>query len=277
MSSWGVHKKRDTKRIALTNASPMHTKYFIPVTQNSSVICAIALDEDPYIDEWIQYHLKVGFAHIYIYDNSEKNTLYNKTNEHVTIIHFPGKKRHLEAYDIFVTQYKKYHKWAAFIDCDEFIVLKQHKSIADFLNSYNECEAIGLNWIMFGTSHETIYKNEPVTKRFTKCADHVNKHIKCIVQIDKIDRYISSHYPQLLKGHIYDTMKTIITGAPFHKGKADVACIHHYYTKSEEEFYKKILRGTSDEHPTRSLSELDGVHLRNNDVINTDAWDRYRS
>ena len=32
-------------------------------------IVAIAKDEDPYIEEWIEYNLKCGFSKIYIYLN----------------------------------------------------------------------------------------------------------------------------------------------------------------------------------------------------------------
>ena len=46
-------------------------------SKNDAVICAIALHEEPYIDEWIQYHLALGFSHIYLYDNSNDHILKN--------------------------------------------------------------------------------------------------------------------------------------------------------------------------------------------------------
>jgi hypothetical protein len=51
--------------------------------------------------------------------------------------------------------------------------------------------------------------------------------------------------------------------------------IQHYYTKSEEEFRNKINRGKADMIEKRSLEELVDIHLQNNDVVNTDAWDFY--
>jgi len=277
MTSWGGVTKKPKQPHAPHSNTPIPSKFVIPSTAtNHAVICAIALDEEPYIDEWIHYHLKLGFSHIYVYDNSDKNTLQNKTSSQVSIIHFPGKKRHLEAYDSFIVQHAHQHKWGAFIDIDEFIVLKKHKTIMEFLQAYDSCESIALNWIMFGTSHETVYKNEPVLSRFQLCSVDINPHIKCISQLRAIKLYISSHYPQLREGNIYDPNRTIVSGPPYHQGSVDIACIHHYYTKSEEEFRKKILRGTSDEHPTRSLTELDGIHLKNNDVVNRDAYDILR-
>ena len=34
---------------------------------NDAIVCAIALNEELYIDEWIKYNLALGFSHIYIY------------------------------------------------------------------------------------------------------------------------------------------------------------------------------------------------------------------
>jgi hypothetical protein len=79
----------------------------------------------------------------------------------------------------------------------------------------------------------------------------------------------------LNKGSIYDTNRKIITDIFNPDGDDLVACIHHYYTKSEEEFKSKIERRMVDEAPKRSTSLLDGVHLRDNDVYNSDAWNFY--
>lgn len=34
-----------------------------------AIIC-IAKNEDLYIDEWIQYHLKIGFDRVFVYQNN---------------------------------------------------------------------------------------------------------------------------------------------------------------------------------------------------------------
>jgi hypothetical protein len=244
-------------------------------TKNDAVICAIALNEEPYLDEWIQYHLALGFSHIYLYDNSDNNCLKHKNSNTITIIHFPGKTKQLEAYKLFISQYKTKHQWAAVIDCDEFIVLKKHSNIRSFLNEYHQCHAIGLNWLMFGTSREKTYVNQPVTKRFRYCSNHINRHIKCIVQLIYVDNWPDPHHPILTKGHIYDTNHNIING-PFNpRGNCAVACIHHYYTKSEQEFREKIERGRADISQKRSLNELVDIHSKNNDIYNSDAWNFY--
>lgn len=245
--------------------------------QTDAVICMIALHEELYIDEWIAYHLALGFSHIYIYDNSDTNTLASKQTDRVIIKHFPGKQKQFDAYNQFTIQYRKKHTWAAFIDCDEFIVLKKHRSILDFLSEYSSCESIGLNWKMFGTAHQESYDNKPVTERFQLCSTNLDRHIKSICQLNYIRTIVNPHYSELIHGSTYDTNRNIINGPYNENGTDDVACIHHYYTKSEDEFCKKIMRGRADIVERRSLTELDDIHLKNNDIKNTDAYDFFSS
>jgi hypothetical protein len=240
-----------------------------------AVVCAIALNEESYIDEWIQYNLFLGFSHIYIYDNSDTNSLKDKSSKNVTIIHFPGKTKQMEAYSLFAKNYKSKHKWCAFIDCDEFIILKKHNSIIEFLNNYDKCESIRLNWLMFGTSNQVEYKEEPITKRFIMCSSKIDSHTKSICKLEYIDNFNHPHFPILLKGYNYDTQYNIINGPLNELGNYEIACIHHYYTKSEQEFKNKIERGRADITQKRNIEELDDIHNKNNDIYNSDAWDFY--
>jgi len=258
------------------NTNP--SKYVIPIDNvQPSAICAIALNEELYIDEWIQYNIFLGFSHIYIYDNSENNSLKNTSSEKVTIIHFPGRVKQLEAYTHFTFNYKNKYKWGAFIDCDEFIVLKKHNNINQLLLEYNSLSGLALNWIMFGTSNKIYYENEPVTSRFRYCSREINNHIKCILQLKYIDTFITPHFATLKSNKIVDTNNNVINSSFNESGDSSIACIHHYYTKSEEEFIKKIERGRADIMEKRKQEELVNLHLKNNDVYNSDAWDFYSS
>ena len=48
--------------------------------------------------------------------------------------------------------------WAAFIDIDEFLVMRKHRHVADFLEEYCEAGAVLLSWLVFGTSNNTEYE-----------------------------------------------------------------------------------------------------------------------
>lgn len=46
-------------------------------------------------------------------------------------------------------------EWVAKIDGDEFIVLKKHDTVHDFLREFNTVGAIALNWLMFDANNHT--------------------------------------------------------------------------------------------------------------------------
>ena len=60
---------------------------------NTALVC-IAKDEDNYILEWIDYHLKLGFNHIYVYCNDWNWFVPSKYLYKVTKIEFNGQKMH---------------------------------------------------------------------------------------------------------------------------------------------------------------------------------------
>lgn len=215
-----------------------------------AVICAIALNEERYIDEWIEYHFRLGFQCVYLYDNSVTNDLESLSkkygNKKVFVIHFPGKCRQLDAYNHFVNTYRDKHEWGAFIDIDEFIVLRKYRDICDFLVATCKTGSVGLNWIIFGSSHHEKYEAKPVLERFTLRSRCVNKHIKIIACLMDISHFTNPHFC-ILKNNTSqkDPHGRILPQGPFNVNYAseDVACIHHYFGKSKEEFEWKAMRG----------------------------------
>lgn len=121
----------------------------------SAAICCIALNEDLYIDEWLQHHFGLGFNHIYVYDNSPEGSL-KLYCKNVTVIHIPGSIKQVEAYNNCIKNFGEFHDWCAFIDVDEFFVLHNHKTIQEYIHSLpQDIQAIGVNWLMYGSEgHE---------------------------------------------------------------------------------------------------------------------------
>ena len=60
--------------------------------------------------------------------------------------------------------------WVAFIDCDEFITLRdENNNISNFLKDYEKYPGVGLNWLMFGSSHLETNENNLMIKNFHLC------------------------------------------------------------------------------------------------------------
>ena len=260
--------------LAVACAVLLHSPWRDP-GDGTAVICAIAKEEDLYIDEWARYHLALGFSKIYVYDNSEEHTLKTMPGRYppgaVEVVHFPGPVRQVPAYSAFHRR-DTGHTWCAFIDIDEFIVLRKHKDIRAFLQEHCAEGAVALNWYLFGSSGQTSYSPEPVLQRFQKREAHLNSHVKCIVRLADMRGIGNPHHPRLALGRFQrDTAGRVCFGAHNARGRSDVAVIHHYFTKSRGEFEKKRARGKSDEGSLRSAAEFEAHD--HNQVRDASAWE----
>lgn len=225
--------------------------------KQTSALCAIALDEEPYIEEWIKYNLKLGFDMIFIYDNSENNVLDVFNSERVCIIHFPGKIKQMEAYNHFISNYRTVFTWCAIIDCDEFIVLKTYTNINQLLFDHCQSGSLSLNWVLFGSNGRETYSNEPVLERFTRRQASVNHHVKTIFCMNDVVDCTSPHCVNLKNPYLqHDCKHRLVLGAFNYKGTESDACIFHFFTKSKEEFVRKMERGLADSMITRSFNDF---------------------
>ena len=242
----------------------------------SICVFACAKNEELYISEWIYYHLKLGFDKIIIYDTSEDYSL-EKTNfnfnDKIEIHHKPNKGKpfkHELKIDEWIENEKiiDRFKYVAIIDIDEFIVLKQHNNIKDFLKFIdlkNGC--LGINWRLFGSNNHNEYTSSLVLNRFTKCSKTLNNHVKCISILQDIERHdCCPHHPVLINGtQINEKGKELykIQNETFkHPIDGNTSCfqmyptseyiqINHYSIKSMEEFNKRFIN-----HHTRSDTKL---------------------
>lgn len=213
-------------------------------------LCCIAKNEDHYIDEWVDYHLSLGFDQITVYEND-----WTCRNDKVIRIQWPGEAMQKSAYADFIKNNRDFD-WVAFLDVDEFLVLKKHGSIKDFISCYSQYPAIAINWVLFGDSGLNFTGDYRVMDRFTKRQRGVNAHIKSIVNL-KYDVWMES--PHHTNRYAVDTNYKTIVG-PFNPSGDDrVAQINHYFCKTREEFRLKVERGMANYGlgAKRELSEFD--------------------
>ncbi len=232
-----------------------------------SAICLIIRDENEYLQEWIRHHLCLGFDHIYIYDHNCKEPVQETINKKlkkderdcITIIPWHGKHTHAQgdAYEHCLTNFKKDAEWIAFIDTDEFIVLHDNVCINDFLSNYEQQNIGGIymNWVMFNANGHKNKSYEPVMQRFTNQCPDFQQYGKTIVRSGYVTKqYI--HETDYIPGYnTVDEDKNIVIGRrhAYHIKKIQ---LNHYYTKSWEEWKRKISRGVADPHFGRNLREF---------------------
>ena len=220
-----------------------------------ALVC-IAKNEDNYITEWVNYHKKIGFDSIFIYENNWSCSI---EDPKVTKIRFDGKLKQIESYNHFYENYIDFD-WAAFFDVDEFLVLKKHKDIKDFLKDYEDYLSVGINWVLFGDNGiNHVGDDYSVIKRFTKRQIGVDQHIKSIVNLNRCRSKMGIHSPQCK----WVDPDKILNEGPFNKnGNDNIVQINHYFCKTKDEFINKIKRGRADNEKFRDISEFD-AHNKN--------------
>jgi hypothetical protein len=211
------------------------------------IIVCIAKKEQDYIEEFVKYHLVLGFKHIYLYDNEDVPTyenILNKYKDNITVTHLPFNNYHKGvqyiALDDFVKNYLHNNiiTHVAHIDIDEFIVLKKHNNICDFINEYivGDCQGIGINWRFFGSSNQPEKTKIPNTIRFTMCEKNGNIHIKTLFKKDNFIKYGTCHDIILSRGHVKSTNGSIINGPFNHNIDLSIIQLNHYKSKTLPEF-----------------------------------------
>jgi len=216
----------------------------------TALVC-IAKNEENYIEEWLIYHQKLGFDQIFIYQNNWRTKV---KLANVTKIEFDGDQKQLESYNHFLKTYGCNYDWAAFFDVDEFLVLKKHSNINDFIADYADHDGIGINWVYFGDNGLLEPTDEySLLKRFTMRQKVANDHVKSIVKIKACNKMFV-HHPDY---EIVDTDFKKFYGTFNGKRLDNVAQINHYFCKTKKEFLEKIERGRADTNCAREISEFD--------------------
>lgn len=222
-----------------------------------AAICAIAKCEDDYLEEWIDYHLQIGFQHIFLVDNNDSDSVEKLLNKYVdegylTILPFRGIPHvQAQAYEYVTQFYGEETKWLALIDIDEFFVMKRHNSIIQLLKEYEDIPSISVNWLCFGCNGHICKSEGDVVKRFTRPAslsksNLINYAVKSIIRPSIFIKIYDASFRNVHRWSLptFNEKRQIIHQNT-HKPSYECLYINHYYTKSYEEFKKKRQRGTA--------------------------------
>jgi hypothetical protein len=212
-----------------------------------------------FLEEWIKYHIHIGFDKFYLYDNSgskyqnihngdiikmNKTNKYdinydkyidneqtekkfkdilNKYKNHIIYIKWQPKNENgeiefgqPESINHYIKKYKKYNEWTAFIDMDEFIYMKNHDSIQDFINEKKNYNKIIMNMKNFDDRflhvNKSIFdidnsiKHQDIfirwgNKNICKNSDLINTKIIHDIQVNNEKQYNSKNIDEIRFNH----------------------------------------------------------------------------
>lgn len=224
-------------------------------------IMAIFKNEDSYMEEWLDHHIKEGFDHIYLYSNDPDMNKYKylssqKYKGYITVIPWIDKKNDIngtvqrKAYTHCVQTYKNEYQYIMMLDLDEFVINITGNSVRNYIESLNPkyTKALKIQRYNFGS-------NGHIKRPKGKIMDNYNKHekicssYKTMANIDFVDtskifygvhdfRYnrnqgkiYNKYFDYKYKGYPNGCKKENLNETPL--------VINHYYTKSYDEYLNR--------------------------------------
>jgi len=218
-------------------------------------ICVVAIlkDEERFLEEWLAYHRLIGVDHFLLYDHAAEQPLEALLAPHrgyVTVIDWSkddpslaGDTAQLRAYAHALGILPPDCSWVSFLDGDEFIVLRQHETLRDFLGEFDDFGAIRLNWHVFGHNGHFDDPKGLITAALTRRMAAPSVRTKAISRPQAIGRLRSSHWCDLEPGWATADANGRRYADVLHPGKTDVAHIDHYQCRSFRSWMSRVERG----------------------------------
>jgi hypothetical protein len=229
--------------------------------------CLIFKDSASYLDEWIRFHLKVGFEHLYLYDNDSNDDCGPVVRPfvargQVTLHKWPGIGQQSNVFQNCLDTYRGSARWIAFIDDDEFLFPAKTNNLQEILPEYEQHAGLAICWLLFGSNGHRTRPPGLVTENYLRRAAWIDCHVKCIVDPSKATGpEIAAHAFHCIEGTRIVDENHCPTAGPFsEKPSADVVCLNHYLVKSREEMRQRRTRPWVDgTQPTRSIEQWEAL------------------
>lgn len=149
-----------------------------------TAIAALAKEEDPYIDEWLDYHFRLDFDEIHLLQHGGWEYAGRGFQNSGSLVRhsIPHAVRQTDALNAWLDEWRDAFDWVLFSDIDEFVCLKNgDNDIKAFLERYDGFNGLCLNWRLFGNAGRAEDGDYRVVARFTRCARRLDPTVKQLV------------------------------------------------------------------------------------------------
>ncbi|KFZ19351.1 hypothetical protein V501_00701 [Pseudogymnoascus sp. VKM F-4519 (FW-2642)] len=238
-------------------------------TTEHVAICLAIKDQYADLTEFLTHHYHhLGIRRFYLMDDGSSPVLatlnYSSFLDPKAITHryyhpaLHERYQQLASYTDCLRLFGHKHKWIAFIDADEFLYVSGNETLLDILKPYDDDDtvgAFGVNW-QIHTSGGLLTRPPSARKGFTRCIEDQdpnhpinvgteNEHIKVLVKAPLAIGPDSPHKFKLKPGvrtvgEDGDTVDRFAWRVPITRNRVS---LHHYATRSREEYEAKISRG----------------------------------
>lgn len=248
--------------------------------------------DETHIKEWVSHHLNLGFDFIHIFDH--------KSLEPIAQQFKPNPKININRIDYTVDLFKetlmmkakglaKSYDWMLYLDADEFLVLNNHSTVHELLQTYADYNQVGFNWLVFGSNYLTNEPDGMILENYIRCNSRLNMRIKSFVRPESIlgtkspHAYITNNMKKSINGI---TRKPLIAEHPYHYPLPDIlysdtpAYVAHYMYQSYDIYTSRKVALPRDDYGSGgayrpSITEDELHNSNDNQLINTILRDRY--
>ena len=244
--------------------------------------CLRFKNEARYLPEWIDFHHLAGFEHFYLYNNNSTDNFLDVLEPYIeqgvlTVHDWPAVPASPGADLHCIENYRDQAKWIAFLDADEFLFAGDGADLKEVLSDFEPSPAVAVNWIYFGSNGHEQRPQGSVIENYTRRAAAPNRHVKCIVNPRKAIRYGNSHHWFYSGGQLAVNEAHLPVYGSFHEpATVERLRIHHYYSKSREDFLAKAAMKTwvdreGASFPSRTAEAWNLVANANNEIEDQSA------
>lgn len=204
-------------------------------------ISAIFKQENPWLCEWLDYHLARGVEHFYLYNNeddpTESDAILEPYIQRGLVESFlaPGRPMQMPCMLDAVTRFQKETHWLAFIDLDEFMLPRLGDDLRDVLQEYELYSGLCIHWTLFGSNNHLKRPPNQIDHFLRRAHKHhpQNTHVKSIVRPSHVNpvRLDTPHYFYYHTGHAVDENYRIVESS-FNEYTGERIRLNHYIVRS---------------------------------------------
>ena len=252
-------------------------------------MCIRCKDDPDCLKENIEYHTLMGVEHFFIYDHVStiplKSVLVDYDN--VTVELVLTDQEMLSCYRKCYKENKDNFQWIAFMDTDEFIVMKNgNTDLKEFLKPYITYGGLSIWWRTFGSSGH-LNKQPSVIRGFTSASSKGGPSFKTICNTNQgfVDHFPTnagfSHEPRWKPDafSVFDDFSRVRDAGihsharypPIDMNNQKIQ-INHYIIRSYEDFKEKIDRNAKH---NLAHSNMMSVPIKKSDPPRTEYWTHF--
>jgi hypothetical protein len=243
-----------------------------------AVVVVILKDEAKYIENWVCFHLSIGFEHFLVYDNGSLDGIANVLAKYirggvVTLISWPLRAGQIDAYNHALSLLREKSEWTCFLDVDEYLVLHHHETVCSYVSSL-DTDQILIPWRNFPYSGHKVAPGGSDLESFFwahKATPTSAVQVKHLVRTSTAVRatahfsFISTNRTTIADGT--PTPPTHIISSPTYGG----AQINHYATRSLNENETRIKKGQVDGGAEKQLATFFPINAETASHFDYDA------